>query len=138
MPSNDAKIWAAVRDFLLDYPSLPATVVQPGDSFDAPDPLTPYLILDDVRYDPTRIYWQGPNWRTGSLMIMVMVPLQWTYAQRVEYGGKIADYFSEDAVMQYDDVTLRVSRQTTVDGSGYRDGSHFRVPLRVDWEGFVG
>lgn len=138
MASRDAEIWAAVRDFLEDYPSLPATVVYPGETFDDPDPLTPYLIVEDLRYDPLRVYWQGPNWRTGSLMIMVMAPLQWAYAQQIEYAGRIADYFAQDSVMSFGDVTLRVAQQPTLSGAGYRDGSHFRVPLDVRWEGEVG
>lgn len=138
MASKDAEIWAAVRDFLLAYPDLPADVVQPGDTFSDVDPLSPYLIIDDVRFDPLRRYYTGSNWRTGSLMIMVMVPLQWTYSQRVEYAGKIADYFAQDAVMSFGDVLLNVSQQPTVSGAGYRDGSHFRVPLDIRWEGEVG
>lgn len=137
MASRDAEIWAAVRDFLLAYPDLPADVVQPGDSFDAVDPLVPYLILDDVRFDPLRRYFTGANWRTGSLMIMVMVPLQWTYAQRVEYAGRIADYFEQDSVMSFGSVALHVARKPTVDGAGFRDGSHFRMPLNIQWEGEV-
>lgn len=138
MASRDAEIWVAVRDYFNDYPDIPSDVVYPGDTFDDVDPLTPYIILDDLRYDPQRVYWQGANWRTGSLMIMVMVPLQWTYTQRIEYAGKITDYFAEDSVMQFGDVTLRVAQQPTLSQAGYRDGSHYRLPVRVDWEGFVG
>lgn len=138
MASRDAEIWAAVRNYLEAYPDLPADVVYPGETFDDVDPVTPYLIVEDLRFDPLRRYYTGANWRTGSLMIMVMVPLQWTYAQRIEYAGRIADYFSEDAVMSFGDVELRVAQQPTLSGAGYRDGSHFRVPLDVRWEGEVG
>ena len=138
MASKDAEIWAAVRNYLEAYPDLPTDVVYPGESFDNPDPQTPYLIIDDIRYDPLRRYYSGSNWRTGSLMIMVMVPLQWTYAQRVEYAGKIADYFAQDAAMSFGGVSLQVSQQPGLSGAGYRDGSHFRVPMDIRWEGSVG
>ena len=138
MASNDAKIWVAVRNYLETYPGLPSDVVYPGESFNNPDPTVPYLIIDDIRYDPLRRYYTGSNWRTGSLMIMVMLPLEWTYAQRIEYAGKIADHFAQDTVMIYDDLSLRVAQQPTLSGAGYRDGSHFRVPLDVRWEGEVG
>lgn len=137
MASKDANIWAAVRDYLEGYPGLPATVVYPGEPFDAPEPLTPYLIIDDLRFDPDRVYWRGPNWRTGALMVHAMVPLDWTYTQRIEYSGAIADYFAEDSVMSFDDVSIRVSREPTLSETGYRDGSHFRLPLDIRWEGFV-
>lgn len=138
MASKDAEIWVAVRDFFNAYPDLPSNVVYPGDTFDGVDPVIPYIILDDLRYDPQRVYWQGANWRTGSLMVMVMLPIPWTYPQKLEYAGKIADYFAEDSVMSYGDVTLRVAQQPTLSQAGYRDGSHFRMPVDVRWEGFVG
>lgn len=138
MASRDAKIWAAVRDYLAAYPSLPATVVYPGEAFDDPDPLLPYLIVDDLRFAPLRRYYAGPNWNTGSLMVHCMVPLDWTYSQSIEYAGKIADYFAEDSEMTFDDVTLRVAQQPAISQAGYRDGSHFRVPVAVSWEGEVG
>ena len=138
MASRDAEIWAAVRNYLEAYPDLPADVVYPGEEFDDVDPLMPYLIVEDLRFDPLRRYYTGSNWRTGSLMIMVMCPLKWTYAQRLEYAGGIADYFEQDAVMTFGDVAMRVSQQPTLSGAGYRDGSHFRVPLDCKWEGEVG
>ena len=138
MASKDAEIWAAVRNYLEAYPDLPADVVYPGEGFDNPDPTVPYLIIDDIRYDPLRRYYSGSNWRTGSLMIMVMVPLQWAYTQRVEYAGKIADYFAQDAVMTFGSVSLQVAQQPGLSGAGYRDGSHFRVPMDIRWEGSVG
>ncbi len=137
MASRDAEVWAAVRDYLEGYSELPSDVVRPGESFDDVDPLTPYLIVEDLRFDPVRVYWRGPNWRTGSLMLMCMLPLHFTYDQRIEYAGLIADYFSEDASMQYGDVALRVAQQPTISDAGYRDGSHFRMPLDIRWEGFV-
>lgn len=137
MASRDAKIWLAVRNYLQAYPDLPASVVFPGDSFDDVDPLVPYIIVDDMRFDPLRRYYTGSNWRTGALMVHCMIPLSWTYAQRIEYAGGVADYFDQDAIMQYDDVLLRVAQQPTLSGAGYRDGSHFRLPIDVRWEGEV-
>lgn len=137
MATREAKIWAALRDRLETYSGLPANVVYAGESFDAPDPSVPYLIVDDVRFDPRRDYWRGPNWRTGNLGLMCMVPQSWTYSQTVEYGGKLAEHFPEDTVMTYSDVEIRVSLDAYMTGTVYRDGSHVRVPIIVPWEGHV-
>lgn len=137
MASRDAEIWAAVRDYLEGYTALPSTVVYPGDSYNDVNVLSPYLIVDDLRYDPQRIYWKGANWRTGSLIVMCMLPLEWTYAQKIEYAGRLADYFAEDTFMTFGSVSLRVSKQPTISGAGYRDGSHFRLPVDIRWEGEI-
>lgn len=137
MASRDAKIWAAVRNFLEGYADLPANVVYGGEAFNAPDPQAPYLIVDDFRFQPERTYFTGRNWNTGNLMIHCMIPLEWTYTQSIEYAGRIADYFAEDSLMVFDDVSLQVAQQPTISGAGYRDGSHYRIPLVVPWEGRV-
>ena len=138
MASKLAEIWAAVRNHLEAYPDIPATVVYGGETFNDPDPLVPYLIIDDVRNVTERNYWDSDrNWNTGILMVHCMVPLQWTYTQSIEYAGSIGDYFGEDTVMAFGDVSLQVAQQPTLSGAGYRDGSHYRMPLMVPWEGRV-
>lgn len=137
MPSKHATIWKALKDHLEAYPALPF-VAYGGQSFEPPDN-APYLIVDDVRFDAQRKYQNtdAPTWQTGTLSIGVMCLLQWDDMQTAEYAGRIADYFAQDSVMMYDGVTLRVSRQPTVSGAGYRDGDRFRVPILVAWEGFA-
>lgn len=137
MASRHAKIWKALKDHLEAYPDLPSTVVYGGQSFDNPDPLVPYMIVDDVRFDPERKYWAGKEWHTGSLAVHCMVPLQWDDLQSAEYAGSLCDYFEVDAVMSYDDTSLRVSKQPAVSGAGYRDGSHYRLPCLIMWEAWA-
>lgn len=136
MASKHAKIWKAIKTYLEAYPSLPP-VRYGGGSFDPPSGA--YFIVDDVRFDGRRIYTEtaGQNWHTGDLIIGVMVPLQWTDLQSANYAGEIADYFVQDTPMTYDGVEVRVARQPTVSGAGYRDGDRFRIPVIVPWEGFV-
>lgn len=136
MASRHAKIWKALKDHLEAYPGLPTDVVYGGQSFDEPNPLVPYMIVDDVRFDPGRRYWRGVEWHTGSLAVHCMVPLQWDDLQSAEFAGSLADYFEPDAVMAYDDMSVRVAKQPAVSGAGYRDGSHFRLPVLVYWEGW--
>ena len=102
MASRHAKIWKALKDHLGAYPGLPATVVYGGQSFDDPDPTLPYMIVDDVRFDPSGVYWEGVEWHTGSLAVHCMIPLQWTDLQSAEFAGALCDYFAPDAVMEYD------------------------------------
>lgn len=137
MPSKHATVWKALKSHLEAYPALPF-VAYGGQSFDPPDN-APYLIVDDVRFDAQRKYHEtdAATWQTGTLSINVMCLLQWTDLQAAEYVGKLADYFAQDSAMSYGGVTVRVSRQPTVSGAGYRDGDRFRVPLLVAWEGWV-
>ena len=136
MASRHAKIWKALKDHLEDYPGLPANVVYDGQPFDDPSPTLPYMIVDDVRFDPSRLYWEGVEWHTGSLAVHCMVPLKWDDVQSAEFAGALCDYFTPDAVMEYDGVSVRVAKQPAVSGAGYRDGSHFRLPCLVYWEGW--
>lgn len=136
MASRHAKIWKALKTKLEAFPSLPANVVYGGQSFDNPDPLLPYMIVDDVRFDPQRIYWNGEEWHTGSLAVHCMVPLDWDDLQSAEYAGALADYFATDDEMTFDGITVRVARQPAVSSAGFRDGSHFRLPVLIMWEGW--
>lgn len=139
MPSNHAKIWKALKTYLEGYPTLPM-VAYGGQSFDPPvSAETPYMIVDDVRFDAQRKYLgtNAPAWQTGNLAVHVMVPLSYDDIQSAECVGKIADYFVQDTPMTYDDITIKVSRPATVSGAGYRDVGYFRVPILVSWEGWI-
>ena len=139
MPSRHAKIWKAIKTYLELYPSLPM-VAYGGEGFTPPDDsLTPYLIVDDLRFDAVRLYSDAQeNWQSGNLVINVMVPIPWSDLQSAEYAGAIADYFAQDTKMEYDGASVMVSRQPTVSGAGYRDGDMFRIPVIVPWAGYGG
>ena len=111
-----------------------------GESFTPPsDGMTPYLIVDDLRFDAVRLYSDAQeNSQSGNPVINVMVPIMWSDLQSAEYAGAIADYFAQDAKMEYGGASLMVSRQSTVSGAGYRDGDMFRIPVVVPWEGYGG
>ena len=141
MPSKNASIWAAVKNFLEAYPNLPA-VYYGGQSFDPPLDgalVEPYIIVDDVRFDGQRKYHGSgdANWHSGELSINTMTPLSWGDLQHAEFIGDIADYFAQDSKMTYGDVTVKVSRNPTVSGAGYRNVDMWRQVVMVPWEGFV-
>ena len=137
MPSKNAKAWKALKTALESYPALPF-VAYGGQSFDPPDN-APYLIVDDVRFEPVRNKYgsNSKNWNTGNLSINTMTPIEWTDVQHAEYIGDISDYFAQDMAMTYDDVTLRVSQQPAIANAGYRDGDMWRQTLLVNWEGWL-
>ena len=137
MPSKNHGVFMALKTYLESYPDIP-DVVYGGDTFTPPtsgDQKLPFLIVDDVRFDPSRIYHDsdGPNWHTGNLAIGVMIPLYWSAEQKAQYAGAIADYFAQDTQMG----PVSVSRDPTVNGTGYRDNDMTRIPILVPWEGFV-
>lgn len=138
MPSKHAKIWVALKTHLEAYSKKPSYIAYPSESFNPPnDAITPYWIVDDLRFDPLRIYYGSDcgNWLTGSLFVNCMIPLSWTSVQTAEYAGAVADYFKQDTEMAYDDMSVRVSNSPLV-SSGYRDGDRWRVPVTIRWEGF--
>ena len=141
MASNHAKIWKALKSHLELYPDLPF-VAYGGEPFTPPSTngvTEPYFIVDDVRFDGERKYQGTPSriWHTGVLSISIMIPLHWDDLQSSEYAGAIADYFTQDDAMTFEDVTVKVSRTPTISGAGFRDGDMFRIPVLVPWEGFV-
>ena len=141
MPSKHAKVWKALKDHLEAYPDIPP-VKYGGQSFDPPSTggvADPYFIVDDVRLEGRRIFQDTDtkNWHSGNLAVGVMCPLWWDDLQTAEYAGRLADYFSQDTTMTYSDVTVKVAKQPTVSTAGYRDGDMFRLPVLVEWEGFV-
>lgn len=140
MPSKHAKIWAALKNHLELYPNKPSYISYPSESFTPPtDAVTPYWIVEDLRFDPLRIYYGSDcaNWMTGSLFVNCMVPLNWTNTQSAEYAGALADYFKQDTPMGYDDIEVKVSNQPLISSAGYRDGDRWRVPVSIGWEGWA-
>lgn len=136
MPSTDAKIYKALIDHL-DVKGYPYDLVEPGGKYD-PAPGTPYAMLDDLRFDFTRLYvGSGRNKSRGSLMVTVMTPLNWTYLERIEAAGLFADYFPASTYMTYDDIEILTTKDAQVVNSGYIDGTHFRQTVSCPWEGLV-
>lgn len=138
MASKQAKVWKALKTYLEAYQSLPL-VAYGGQSFTPPSDGGVYFIVDDLRFGSDRKYQNtsAPTWQTGSLVVHCMVPLEWDDLQSAEYAGQVADYFAQDTAMTFDGVTIKVSRQPTVEGVGMRDGDMFRIPILIPWEGWV-
>lgn len=136
MPSNDAKIYKALIDQLKAYPDLP-DVVEGGEAYD-PNPKTPHLIVDDLRFDNVRPYvGQGRHLNRGALMIGVMCPKSWTYMQSLEYAGDVVDFFAAGVTMEYDGVKIRTDKNAQVINAAYMDETHYRVPIQCLWVGMV-
>lgn len=136
MPSNDAKIYKALKDHL-DAQGYPYTVLEPLETFD-PDPSQLYVFLDDLRYDNQRAYiGNGRHKARGSLMANVMAPLSWTYIQSVEAAGVFAGYFTHGTTFEYSDIKLWTAKDAQVVNAGYVDGSHYRMTVSCPWEGLV-
>lgn len=140
MPSKHAKIWAALKKHLELYPSKPTYIAYPNEGFNPPtDAITPYWIVESLQFDPLRLFYGSDcaNWLTGSLFVNCMVPLHWDSLQSAEYAGALADYFKQDTRMVYDDIEVSVSNHPLISSAGYRDGSRWRVPVSISWEGWV-
>jgi hypothetical protein len=138
MPSNNARIYAALKGFLDAYPDVPF-VAYGGTSFDPPDDGSEYLIVDDVRFENLRKY-QGstaPDWETGNFAIHTMTPLWWSDLQHAEYIGRIQDYFAKDTPISYDGLTVKVGKKPSINNAGFRDGGMWRQTLMIPWEGMV-
>lgn len=138
MPSKHANIWKALKTHLEDYPYRPDMIAYAGNSFIPPSSTEPYWIVDDLRFEPVRMY-QGTaasNWHEGSLMVHVMAVIEWSDLAKAEYAGALCDYFHQDTTMFYGGSRVRVSSQPYVSQAGYRDGDHFRMPVNIRWEGW--
>lgn len=137
LASKDTKIWYALSGHLEGYPEKPDGIFYISGETSDLEPDSLHWIVDDLRFNPNRPYWGEESWRVGKMVIHVMVPLFYNKAQLTEACGKVAEYFSSDTQMTFEDVTLTVPYDPTIIMPGYRDGSHTRVPISIPWEGFV-
>ena len=140
MPSRYENIWTALKNHLEAYPNKPSYIAYPGESFDPPtDAVTPYWIVEALNFDPLRVYYGSdcPNWQTGSLIINCMCVLQWSSTDNATWAGELADYFKQDTPMISDGLEIRVSNQPLISSAGFRDGSRWRLPVSIPFEGWV-
>lgn len=131
----DAKIYAALRDRLATM-SGGYYISEPGETYDPPANV-PFLLADDVRFDPSREYvnTDAPDWHTGSFMVSVITPATWTHMQRMGIVGLIRAHFTKDLMLQYSDARIKIRETPFVAGSAYRDDAigMMRVPVEIRW-----
>lgn len=131
----DAKIYGALRDRLAAM-SGGYHISEPGETYDPPANV-PFLLIDDLRFDPNRPYTNtdASDWHTGALAVSILTPATWTHMQRMGVAGLIREHFPKDLRLTYSDATVVIRETPFVAGSAYRDGAigMMRLPVLIRW-----
>lgn len=129
----DAKIYLALIS-RLKLMSGGYTIVEPHETYPtAAD--TAFLVVQDVRFDPTAPYVGGnsSNENTGQFVVSVMTPLSWTHAQILGIAGLIRDHMPKTAKYTESDVTVEITATPYYNGNSRRDDSFNRIDVVIGW-----
>jgi len=127
----DAKIYASLRDRLLTLPG-GYTLVDQSETYPT-EADTPFILVQDVRFEPASRYLRGENENRGLFSLAVMTPLEWTHFQTLTIAGLIREHFPKSAKYTKDDVTVEILETPSYVGNAYRDKSFNRLPVNIRW-----
>ena len=131
-PTKETRIWLAIKDRVDTLP-VSYSVIEPGEVFEPSS--GPFILVSDIRNETARM---GIDPRlhehSGTLILQARWPIAnpVSRTQMVEIGGKIAEYFPADTMMQYGGVCVRVIQDATMLQPDV-DGAYRVVTVRVLW-----
>lgn len=96
---------------------------------------TPFIVVQDVRFEPTSPYIGGTssNENRGMFSLAVMVPLEWTHFHALTVAGLIRSWFPKSEKYRNDGVTVEILETPSYVGNSYRDGPFNRLPVQIRW-----
>lgn len=122
MTSPDMKIWLALRDYLKSLEALTGKPIEWPNNALTPPP-DGYLRVRHIPNSPQRLFYgsTAPHNRVGIVQVMckarrgqaVVAGVDDT-ARALRDANIVADYFKQDTVFSYDDVSVRVMRAPRV------------------------
>lgn len=131
--SADGKIWMALKQALDSFTE--CHVMLPMDVYE-PKSTDTFIIVQHISTDwggvlPVSIDCGSPL--NGFMSLGVCCPVDWDYGQLVGLASRVADHFNDVGTYQYEDMTVRLSRQARVNGNVALQAPWNRLEVRVPW-----
>ena len=131
IPQLDAKIYKCLIDRLNAMPG-GYVIVEPGETYPT-EADTPFILVQDVRFEPISRYMRGENENRGLFSLAVMTPLEWTHFDTLTVAGLVRAHFPKSAKYVNDGATVEILETPSYVGNAYRDGAFNRLPVSVRW-----
>lgn len=131
--SPQPKVWLALKSRLQQWTEckvmMPSEVYEPGAN-------TTYVIVQNVTTEsglpmPIQVDCGVPF--EGFLNLSVMVPVSWEYDAHIGIAGRVADFFPNNAIYTYQDITVRINGRSKVLGNVSLNAPWQRLEVRVPW-----